>query len=67
MVWSNLNNLTAFPPEEKEKLVVYARKFADDVVAAIGAAMRDLSPATVEYGVGIGGLRHQSAGALTQA
>src|SRR3954454_4751493 len=51
-VWSNLNNLTVFPPEEKEKLVVYARKFADDIVAAVGAAMRDLAPATVEYASG---------------
>src|SRR3954447_23002813 len=37
-IWSNLNNLTVLPPGEEEKLVVYARKFADDIVAAIGAA-----------------------------
>jgi neutral ceramidase len=52
VIWSNLNNLTVFPPDEKEKLIVYARKFADDVVAAVGAAIRDLAPATVEYAAG---------------
>ncbi len=35
--------------------MVYARKFADDVVAAVGAAMRDLAPATVEYASGSAG------------
>jgi hypothetical protein len=55
VIWSNLNNLTVFPPEEKEKLVVYARKLADDIVSAVGAAVRDLAPATVEYGAGKAG------------
>jgi putative heme-binding domain-containing protein len=55
VVWSNLNNLTVFPPEEQAKLVVYARKFADDIVAAVGEAVRDLAPATVEYGSGTAG------------
>jgi len=39
VVWSNLNNLTVFPPEEQAKLVVYAQKFTEDVVSAIGAAI----------------------------
>jgi Neutral/alkaline non-lysosomal ceramidase, N-terminal len=52
VVWSNLNNLTDFPQAEKEKLVVYTRKFADDIVAAIDMAMRDLAPATVSYSAG---------------
>jgi putative heme-binding domain-containing protein len=52
VVWSNLNNLTVFPPEERTKLEAYAHKFADDIVAAIGAAVRDLAPATIEYGTG---------------
>lgn len=55
VVWSNLNNLTVFPPDEKEKLVVYARKFADDIVAAVGAAVHDLAPARVEYASGAAG------------
>src|SRR4051794_9539822 len=52
LIWSNLNNLTVLPPEEQQKLEVYARKFTDDLVAAIGAAVHDLSPAVVEYGAG---------------
>jgi neutral ceramidase len=52
VVWSNLNNLTVFPPDEQAKLVVYARKFTDDLVSAIGAAVADLSPATIEFGSG---------------
>jgi len=55
VIWSNLNNLTVFPPEEQAKLVAYARKFADDIVAAVGAAVQDLSPATVEYSAGTAG------------
>ena len=55
VVWSNLVNLTVFPPAEQEKLLVYQRKFIDDVVTAIGAAIRDLAPATVEYGAGSAG------------
>jgi hypothetical protein len=55
VIWSNLNNLTVFPPDEKEKLIVYARKFAGDIVAAVGAAIHDLSPATVEYATGTAG------------
>jgi hypothetical protein len=54
-IWSNLNNLTVFPADEQEKLVAYARKFADDIVFAIGAAVRDLAPATVEYAAGSAG------------
>jgi hypothetical protein len=55
VVWSNLNNLTVFPPDEQVKLETYARRFTDDLVTAIGAAVRDLSPATVEYGEGTAG------------
>ena len=34
VIWSNLNNLTVFPPDEQAKLEVYTRKFTDDLVAA---------------------------------
>ena len=64
VIWSNLNNLTVFPPDEQAKLEVYTRKFTDDLVAAVGAAIRDLSPATVEYGAGSAGFavnRRQAA------
>jgi neutral ceramidase len=52
VVWPNLENLAVFPPAEKEKLLVYQRKFIDALVTAIGDAIRDLAPATVEYGEG---------------
>jgi len=52
VVWQNIPNLTVFPPAEQEKLLVYQRWFTDALVAAIGAALRDLAPATVEYGEG---------------
>ncbi len=55
VIWPNLVNLTVFPPAEQEKLLAYQRKFIDDVVAAIGEAIRDLATATVEYGAGSAG------------
>lgn len=64
VVWSNLTNLTVFPPAELEKLHAYQRKFTDDLVTAIGAAIRDLAPATMEYGEGSAGFainRRQAA------
>ena len=54
-IWSNLNNLTVFPADEQAKLEAYARQFADNIVAAIGAAVRDLAPATIEYSAGSAG------------
>ena len=55
MIWSNLNNLTVLPAGEQQKLETYTRKFTNDLVMAIGAAIRDLSPAEVEYGTGAAG------------
>lgn len=55
VVWSNLVNLTVFPPAEEEKLHAYRQVFVDDVAAAVGAAVRDLAPATVEFGEGSAG------------
>jgi len=52
VVWPNLENLTVFPAAEQEKLLVYQRRFIDAVVAAIGGAIGDLAPATLEYGEG---------------
>jgi neutral ceramidase len=52
VIWPNLSNLTVFPPEEQEKLLAYQRKFIDALVSAIGDAIRDLSPANLEYGAG---------------
>jgi neutral ceramidase len=66
IVWPNLSNLTVLPPGEQEKLVDYHRTFTDALVTVIGAAIRDLTPATVEYGqgsVGFAANRRQSAAA----
>ncbi len=52
VVWSNLDNLTVFPPAEQAKLVEYQHVFSDALVKAVGAAIADLAPATVEYGGG---------------
>lgn len=64
IVWPNLSNLTVLPPGEQEKLVDYQRTFTDALVTVIGAAIRDLTPAAVEYGQGSVGFainRRQSA------
>jgi neutral ceramidase len=55
VVWPNLVNLTVFPPAEQEKLLAYQGTFIDALVSAIAAAIRDLAPATVEYGQGSAG------------
>src|SRR3989442_1307239 len=52
MVWPNLSNIVVLPPEEEQKLIEYRRKFTDALIALIGAALRDLTPATVAYGQG---------------
>jgi hypothetical protein len=55
VVWPNLANLTVFPRGELEKLLDYQGKFTEALVTAVGAAIRDLAPATVEYGEGSAG------------
>jgi neutral ceramidase len=52
IVWPNLRNLTVLPPGEQEKLEAYTKTFTDALVNVIGAAIKDLAPATVEYGEG---------------
>lgn len=52
IVWGNIPNLAVIPAAEQEKLIAYRPKFVDGIVAAIGAAIRDLAPATLEYGEG---------------
>jgi neutral/alkaline ceramidase-like enzyme len=55
MVWPNLLNLAVLPPQEIEKLPAYGRKFTEALVSVIGGALRDLAPATVEFGQGSAG------------
>jgi neutral ceramidase len=52
VVWGNIPNLAVIPPAEQEKLIAYQKKFTDAIVAAVGAAIRDLAPAKLEYGEG---------------
>jgi neutral ceramidase len=52
VIWPNLSNMTVFPPAEQERLLDYQRTFTDALVTAVGAAIGDLAPATVEYGAG---------------
>ena len=52
VLWPNLINMTEFSPAEREKLVEYQHRFEDGLVAAIGAAVRDMAPATAQYGEG---------------
>ncbi len=52
MVWPNLSNMVVLLPHEQENLVQYQGKFIDGLVTAIGAAIRDLAPATLKYGQG---------------
>jgi neutral ceramidase len=52
IVWPNLRNLTVLPPGEQEKLESYAKTFTDALINVIGAAVKDLAPATIDYGEG---------------
>ncbi len=52
MVWPNLSNLVVLPAEEKRTVLAYQPKFIDALVSAIGAALRDLAPATISFGQG---------------
>jgi neutral ceramidase len=55
IIWGNIGNLAVIPPAEQEKLKEYEPKFTDGIVAAVDGAMRDLAPATLEYGEGSAG------------
>ena len=64
MVWPNLSNLAVLPAGEQEKLIDYRRKLAEALVSVIGAAVKDLAPATIEFGEGTAGFainRRQAA------
>lgn len=52
MIWPNLMNLTVIGPEEERKLRAYSQTFADALVRVTGAALHDLSPATISYAEG---------------
>src|SRR4051812_13530272 len=55
IVWPNLRNLAVLPAGEQEKLVNYRNVLANALVSVAGAALRDLAPATLEFGEGVAG------------
>jgi neutral ceramidase len=55
IVWPNLRNLAVIPPGEQEKLVEYRSVLASALVSVAGSALRDLSPAAIEFGEGAAG------------
>ncbi len=55
MVQSNLTTMFQLPPRESEILAAYSQKLTDDLVSVVEAALKDLAPANVSYGVGEAG------------
>ena len=55
IVWPNLRNLAVLPPGEPQKLIEYRNVLANALVEVAGAALRDLTPATIEFGEGSAG------------
>ena len=55
IVWPNLRNLTVLPEGEQEKLIDYRKTLAEALVSVAGSALRDLSPAVIEFGEGAAG------------
>jgi hypothetical protein len=52
IVWPNLRNLAVIPPGEQQKLLEYRNVLAGALVSVAGSALRDLSPAAIEFGEG---------------
>ena len=55
VVWAGLVTMFDLSPEEERKLRDYAAQLVDDLVAVIGDALADLSPAEISYGFGQAG------------
>jgi hypothetical protein len=55
MVWPNIRNLTVLPDGEQEKLIDYRNTLAEALVSVAASALRNLSPATIEFGEGAAG------------
>ena len=51
-VWPNLNVLLDIDSADRQRLIEYQKRLVDDLVAVVGAALSDLSPATLEVGHG---------------
>jgi hypothetical protein len=55
IVWPNLRNLAVLPGGEQEKLIDYRKTLDDALVSTAASALRDLSPATIDFGEGSAG------------
>jgi hypothetical protein len=55
VVWPGLAAMFDLPSGEEQKLHAYSARLVDDLVAAIGKSIADLSPAIVSYGFGEAG------------
>lgn len=55
VVRPNLMTMFDLPPGEEQKLNAYAQQLTENLVAVIGAALGQLAPARVSYGVGEAG------------
>ncbi|HUK16618.1 MAG TPA: neutral/alkaline non-lysosomal ceramidase N-terminal domain-containing protein [Bryobacteraceae bacterium] len=55
VVWPNLSAMFTLPQGEEDRLREYASQLANNLVAVIGQAVADLSPATLSLGFGQAG------------
>jgi hypothetical protein len=52
VVWPNLSTMFFLSPKEKERVLQYAKRVADDIVRGVDMAMADRAPARVSIGHG---------------
>jgi neutral ceramidase len=52
LLWQSLNLMFELSPDEQQVVQDYSRKLVDALVAVAGAALKDLSPATISFGNG---------------
>ena len=52
VVWPNLKSMYFFSPEEKERVVEYAKRLCDDMVRAVDLAMADRAATRISIGHG---------------
>ena len=52
VVWPGLKSMYLLGPEDRDRLVQYGKKLADDLVRTVAAAMADRAPAQISVGHG---------------
>ncbi len=55
VVWPNLKNMYFLGPEDRDRLIQYGKKLADDLVRTVDAAIADRAPALISVGHGSAG------------